>query len=50
MEIEISGVVGEIEDLTHDEWLDKFIEWVESNNWLCGITTEDITTKEQSDG
>ena len=46
--IKIDGVVV-AQDVDHDTWLDLFLEWVESNNWQFGGTTEDITERENND-
>ncbi|MGG0940457.1 hypothetical protein ABHN11_31105 [Brevibacillus centrosporus] len=44
--IQVNGVV-EIKDTeSHDEFLDKFIEFVESNGWSFGGGTQDITDNE----
>ena len=41
-EIEISMVVS-APNLTEDEVSDKFVKWVEDNNWSCGGKIEDAT-------
>ncbi|MEC2129336.1 50S ribosome-binding protein YggL [Brevibacillus centrosporus] len=44
--IQVNGVV-EIKDTeSHDEFLDKFIEFVERNGWFFGGGTQDITDNE----
>jgi len=43
--IKIDGCVET--NLTHDEWLDQFIEWLESRSECFGGGTEDVT-KERS--
>jgi len=39
--IKIDGCVET--NLTHDEWLDQFIEWLESRSECFGGGTEDVT-------
>jgi hypothetical protein len=43
--IEISGTIfamDECRNIYHDEFLDKFIEFIEKNNWLFGGGTKQI--------
>jgi hypothetical protein len=42
-DIHIDGIVET--DISHDEWLDQFIKWIEENGWTFGGITE-----EQEDG
>jgi hypothetical protein len=43
-EIEIAMVVN-APDITEDEVSDKFVKWVEENNWSCGGKIEDVTER-----
>ncbi|PGZ96000.1 hypothetical protein COE51_19335 [Bacillus pseudomycoides] len=44
--ISINGAVLDV-DIYHDEFVDQFIEWVESNGWtFIGVTDE--TTEEEA--
>ena len=47
-EFEISIVMNTPETETKDSVLDKFLEWVESNGWLCGGSVREITEKAES--
>lgn len=43
--IEISGIIfaeDENTNIAHDEFLDKFIEFVEKNNWSFGGGTKQV--------
>lgn len=35
-EIEINGCISIQNDLTHDEFLEKFINFIETNGWYFG--------------
>ena len=41
-EIELNMVLNVPASETEDTVLDKFIEWVESNGWLCGGGVKDM--------
>jgi uncharacterized protein YggL (DUF469 family) len=43
--VEISGMILAADkhtNINHDEFLDKFIEFVENNNWLFGGGTKQV--------
>ena len=47
--IQINGVVEIKRSETHDDFWDKFIEFVESNGWSFGGGTQDITDDENEE-
>lgn len=48
-EIEIDGCVSIQNDLTHDEFLKKFINFIESNGWCFGGITNVLIDGEPVD-
>ena len=48
-EIEINGCVSIQNDLTHDEFLEKFINFIESNGWYFGGMTTVLIDGESVD-
>ena len=44
-EIEISMVVNVTDSENTDTIMDKFINWVAENGWICGGGVKDITEK-----
>lgn len=46
--IEINGCVSIQPFLSHDDFLDRFIDFVELNGWSFGGGTEDVTHKEDN--
>ena len=47
-ELRIDGCVTI--DISHDEWLDLFIGWLEENGWLFGgVTSEEIATEHEQE-
>ncbi|MDH4619955.1 hypothetical protein [Brevibacillus sp. AY1] len=47
--IQVNGVVEIQDSETHDDFMDKFIQFVESNGWSFGGGTQDITDEENKD-
>ena len=48
-EIEINGCVIVPSNVTHDEFLKKFIDFIEENNWYFGGGTKVFTDGEYID-
>ena len=48
-EIEINGCVTIPTDVTHDEFLKKFIDFIEENNWCFGGGTKVLINGEYVD-
>ena len=48
-EIEINGCISIQNDLTHDEFLEKFINFIESNGWYFGGMTKILNDGEPVD-
>lgn len=48
-EIEINGCVTVPNDLTHDEFLDKFINFIVANGWRFGGGTKELIGGEYVD-
>ncbi|SFI91599.1 MULTISPECIES: hypothetical protein [unclassified Bacillus (in: firmicutes)] len=46
--ISINGVVLDV-DVSHDEFIDEFIQWIESKGWSFIGITDEITEGEASD-
>jgi hypothetical protein len=44
-EIEINGCVSLPSNVSHNEFLDKFIEWVDSNGWTFGGGTKELDSE-----
>lgn len=44
-EIHIDGCIRLPKTVTHDEFLDHFIEWVEQNQWTFGGATQEVDAK-----
>ena len=45
--ISINGVILDV-DVTHDEFLQEFVEWVDSKGWSFMGITDEITPEEAS--
>ncbi|MEI4800566.1 hypothetical protein WAZ07_04355 [Bacillus sp. FJAT-51639] len=46
--ISINGAVLDV-DVSHDEFIDEFIQWIESKGWSFIGITDEITEGEASD-
>ncbi|MGN6163804.1 MAG: hypothetical protein ACTHOF_04615 [Flavisolibacter sp.] len=47
-EFEIGMVVNTPETETEDSVLDKFLEWVTGNGWICGGSVKELSEETES--
>lgn len=45
--IQVNGVVEIKDSETHNDFMDKFIQFVESNGWSFGGGTQDVTDENE---